>query len=154
MSTQDLQWLLTRKTSSYIVKQKGLGRVFSREPSNLTQIHSYKYSGLVNVKAVGVEAAPSGRGVVISTRKSKASPYAIKGSRSVQTIKKGGSRRAAGVVASIVGKKGYRSDLTKAAVARASAIVKSQQPGGRKQPPAKKVRGAAARKVVVEKTEA
>lgn len=48
MSTQDLQWLLVRKSSSFIVKQGQLGRVFSREPSNLTQIHSYKVSlGLV-----------------------------------------------------------------------------------------------------------
>lgn len=44
MASQDLQWLLTRSSSSYIVKQKGLGRVFSREPSNLKQIHSYTVS--------------------------------------------------------------------------------------------------------------
>lgn len=42
MTSQDLQWLLVRNNSSFIVKQKGLGRIFSREPRNLTQLHSYK----------------------------------------------------------------------------------------------------------------
>lgn len=42
MSTQDLQWLLVRKSNRYLVKQKGLSRVFSREPGNLASLHSYK----------------------------------------------------------------------------------------------------------------
>lgn len=42
MASQDLQWLLVRNDSSFIVKQKGLGRIFSREPRNLVQLHSYK----------------------------------------------------------------------------------------------------------------
>lgn len=42
MASQDLQWLLVRNNSSFIVKQKGLGRIFSREPRNLVQLHSYK----------------------------------------------------------------------------------------------------------------
>ena len=44
MSTQDLQWLLLRKTNSYLVKQQGLPRVFSREPHNVLALHSYKVS--------------------------------------------------------------------------------------------------------------
>ncbi|WFD07828.1 hypothetical protein MVES1_003199 [Malassezia vespertilionis] len=42
MSTQDLQWLLIRKTNSNIVKQKGLGRVFTRETGNVSALHNYK----------------------------------------------------------------------------------------------------------------
>lgn len=42
MSTQDLQWLITRKSNSFLLKQKGLQRVFSREPGNLMALHSYK----------------------------------------------------------------------------------------------------------------
>ncbi|PWN88132.1 ribosomal protein L28e [Acaromyces ingoldii] len=149
-STQDLQWLLTRKSSSYIVKQKGLGRVFSREPHNLTSIHSYTHSGLVNDKSVGIQPNADGKGFVLSTKKQNVSPGQIKGSRNVKVIKSGGSRRAAGVVANVIGKSGYRSDLLKPAVARASAIHKSQRPSGRKQPPARKVRGTGARKVLVQ----
>lgn len=48
LHSQDLQWLLVRKSNSYIVKQKGLGKVFSREPSNLAQIHSYTVSCQLN----------------------------------------------------------------------------------------------------------
>ncbi|CCF50164.1 hypothetical protein NDA11_000787 [Ustilago hordei] len=146
MASQDLQWLLVRNNSSFIVKQKGLGRIFSREPRNLTQLHSYKYSGLVNSKAVGIEPAQSGKGVVLTTKNSKKTPFSIRGTKNTSTIKKGGSRRAAGVVSNIVAKKGYRADLTKAAVVRASAILRSQR--GRKQPPARKVRGAGPRKTV------
>merc|ERR1712183_302193 len=57
MSTQDLQWLLVRKSNSFLVKQKGLGRVFSREPGNVASLHSYKHSSLVNDKGVGIVPA-------------------------------------------------------------------------------------------------
>ncbi|ETS65387.1 hypothetical protein PaG_00121 [Moesziomyces aphidis] len=146
MASQDLQWLLVRNNSSFIVKQKGLGRIFSREPRNLVQLHSYKYSGVVNAKAVGIEAAKSGKGIVLTTKNSKKTPFSIKSTKNASTIKKGGSRRAAGVVSNVVAKKGYRADLTKVAVVRASALLRSQR--GRKQPPARKVRGSGARKVV------
>ncbi|KIS67140.1 uncharacterized protein UMAG_11561 [Mycosarcoma maydis] len=146
MASQDLQWLLVRNNSSFIVKQKGIGRIFSREPRNLVQLHSYKYSGLVNAKAVGIEAAKSGKGVVITTKNAKQSSSAIKKTVNVATLKKGGGRRTAGAVSNVVAKKGYRADLTRAAVIRASALLRSQR--GRKQPPARRVRGTGARKVV------
>lgn len=101
------------KSSCFLVKQKGLARVFSREPNNLAQIHSFRYSGLVNDKSVGIQADASGKGVVVSTRKTKVAPNKIAGSRSEQLIKKGGPRHKAGSVAKIVGKRGYRSDLLK-----------------------------------------
>ncbi|PWN45846.1 hypothetical protein IE81DRAFT_284795 [Ceraceosorus guamensis] len=117
--SQDLQWLLVRKNSGYLVKQKGLGRIFSREPGNLKAIHSYKYSVLVNQKSVSIAPAgvsadqPAGRGVVVSTRKGKPAVNKIANTRNQHVIKKGGSRRTAGAVASIVGKRGYRADLLK-----------------------------------------
>lgn len=53
MASQDLQWLLVRNNSSFIVKQKGIGRIFSREPRNLVQLHSYKvrWSPLLQLQA-------------------------------------------------------------------------------------------------------
>ncbi|KAI3627303.1 hypothetical protein GLX27_001031 [Malassezia furfur] len=125
MSTQDLQWLLVRKSNSYLVKQKGLGRVFSREPGNLASLHSYKYSGLVNDKSVGIVPNEK-KGVDVTTKKTKVSPFAVKGARATTTVK-GGSRRVAGAVANIAAKHGYRPDLRKDAVARATHIIKSQQ---------------------------
>lgn len=103
------------KSSSYIVKQKGLGRIFSREPDNLAALHSYKHSGLVNDKAVGIQPSPSGKGVVVNTKKSnkKVGGNKVASKRNSTTISKGGSRRTSGAVAKIVGKNGYRSDLLK-----------------------------------------
>ena len=111
-STQDLQWLLVRKSNSFLVKQKGLGRVFSREPGNVASLHSYKHSGVVNDKAVGVTPAPSGRGVVLTTKKTKTAPNSVRSSRTCTTIQ-GGSRRVARAVANAVAKNGYRADLRK-----------------------------------------
>lgn len=111
MSSQDLQWLLVRKSNSFLVKQKGLGRVFSREPGNLASLHSYKHSGIVNDKSVGI--VPAGqKGVQVTTKKTKVSPRAVKGARATTTVK-GGSRRVAGAVANIAAKHHYRPDLRK-----------------------------------------
>ncbi|GAC95867.1 60S ribosomal protein L28 [Pseudozyma hubeiensis SY62] len=115
MASQDLQWLLVRNNSSFLVKQKGLGRIFSREPRNLVQLHSYKYSGVVNAKAVGLEAPKSGKGVVLTTKNGKQTSSAIKKTLNTTTLKKGGGRRTAGAVSNVVAKKGYRADLTRAA---------------------------------------
>ncbi|SHO76201.1 Uncharacterized protein MSYG_0537 [Malassezia sympodialis ATCC 42132] len=151
MSTQDLQWLLVRKSNSFLVKQKGLGRVFSREPGNLASLHSYKHSGIVNDKAIGITPA-EGRGVIVTTRKQKVSPRTVKGARTQTTIK-GGARRVAGAVANIAAKNGYRADLRKDAVARATAIVNTQ---ARKRPVPKvrAPRGANARKMQLAKAAA
>ncbi|KAE8267533.1 hypothetical protein A4X09_0g4813 [Tilletia walkeri] len=108
--SNELEYLLTRTTSSYIVKQASLPRYFSREPRNLAQIHSFKFSGTTNAKTIGIEPV-SGGGVAVVTRKSKASPSALKGAYTATTIKKGGSRRVAGVVSNLT-KNGYRRDLT------------------------------------------
>lgn len=72
-----------------------------------------QYSGVVNTKAVGIEAAKSGKGIVLTTKNSKKAPSAIKATKSATTIKKGGGRRATGVISNVVAKKGYRADLTK-----------------------------------------
>ncbi|CEH12887.1 60s ribosomal protein l28 [Ceraceosorus bombacis] len=139
----------------YLVKQKGLGRIFSREPGNLKAIHSYKYSVLVNQKSVSIEPAgvsadqPAGRGVAVSTRKGKPAVNKIANTRNQYILKKGGSRRTAGAVASIVGKRGYRADLLKDSVARSSVILKSQRPStGRQTAKPRKVRGSKAKTLV------
>ena len=110
MSTQDLEWLLVRNSNSFLVKQRGIGRVFSREPGNLTSLHSYKHSGIINDKSVGITPAPNTRGVVLTTQKTKVAPGTVRNARNSVTIK-GGSRRVARAVANSVAKRGYRPDL-------------------------------------------
>ncbi len=71
-----------------------------------------QFSGVVNSKAVGIEAAPTAKGLVITTKNSKQPANAIKATKNTATIKKGGGRRASGLVSNVVAKRGYRSDLT------------------------------------------
>merc|ERR1712126_165911 len=65
----ELCWSIIRKNSCFLKKSHGL--TLSKEPNNLTGLNSFKYNGLVNKKAVGVDAAVSGKGVVLAIRKSK-----------------------------------------------------------------------------------
>ena len=41
----------------------------SQEPMNLANKNSFKFSGLVNKKAVGIENGPEGKGVTLVTKK-------------------------------------------------------------------------------------
>ncbi|KAG0352364.1 60S ribosomal protein L28, partial [Podila minutissima] len=69
----DLTWLLIKNNNSFLVKRSGVQ--FSAEAGNLLNKNSFKYSGLANNKTVGIEAAASGRGVVVSTKKSGVPAY-------------------------------------------------------------------------------
>ncbi|KAL5533862.1 hypothetical protein ACEPAG_322 [Sanghuangporus baumii] len=140
--SSDLVWLLTRKSNSFVVDTVPEGPVFSREPGNLLNIHSHKYSELANSKTIRVTETPSG--IQIVTRKSSASPHSVKSARHVTSIRsRSGPRRAAGVVAQKA-KSGYRPDLRKAAVARVSALLAAQKE--KKPLPEKKPRGKKATK--------
>ena len=55
MASQDLQWLLLRNNSSFLVKRDGAQ--FTREPNNLTNINSFKFSGLANNETLGLSVA-------------------------------------------------------------------------------------------------
>ncbi|KAG0697740.1 ribosomal L28e/Mak16 [Suillus ampliporus] len=136
MST-DLQWLLIRKYNSFLVKKVPEGPIFSKEPGNLLNIHSHKYSGLANTKTINIQNSETG--LQITTRKSKASPQAVRPARTTATVRnRSGGRRSLGVVASLA-KKGYRPDLRAAALGRSSALLATQKE--KKASPAKKVRG-------------
>jgi large subunit ribosomal protein L28e len=133
----DLQWLLLRNNNSYIVKRVPEGPIFSKEPGNLRNLHSQKYSGLANAKTIDVSDSSSG--IKITTRKGKASPHDVASGRVVTTIRpRSGSRRSIGVAAGPA-KRGYRPDLRTAVLARVSALVASQKE--HKPAPPKKARG-------------
>ncbi|KAK0500949.1 ribosomal L28e/Mak16 [Armillaria luteobubalina] len=139
--SSDLQWLLVRNSNSFIVKRVPEGPIFSREPGNLRNLHSYKYSGLANAKTIDVSDSPAG--VKITTRKLKASPHAVASAKAVSYIRpRSGTRRALGI-ASQTAKKGYRPDLRTAALARVSALVAAQKEP--KPSPPEKFRGKKAR---------
>ncbi|CAL1694846.1 unnamed protein product [Somion occarium] len=107
--SSDLQWLLLRNNNAFIVKRVEEGPIFSKEPGNLTNLHSFKYSGLANSKTIDVQQTPSG--IQIATAKKGASPHAVSPAKVITTIRnRSGPRRAAGVAAKLA-KRGYRPDL-------------------------------------------
>lgn len=116
----------------------------SKEPGNLKNIHSHKYSGLANSKTINVSDES---GVIkIVTRKTKASPYAVASAYATSSIRaKSGGRRSLGVAAELA-RKGYRPDLRKAVLARTSALIESQKEPKPALP--KKVRGKARKAAV------
>merc|ERR1712142_334022 len=117
----ELCWSIIRKNSCFLKKSHGL--TLSKEPNNLMAINSFKYNGLVNKKTVGIDAAPSGKGVVLAIRKTKGARCPAK-ALSKTTVQ--GSRHAIKTIQNTLGANGYRKDLTKSAVKRACALIRSQ----------------------------
>ncbi|KAI9235784.1 MAG: ribosomal L28e protein family-domain-containing protein, partial [Podila humilis] len=105
----DLTWLLIKNNNSFLIKRSGVQ--FSSEAGNLLNKNSFKFSGLANNKTVGIEAAASGRGVVLSTKKSGVPAYKPAKAINKVTLSKG-IRKSARSVAGLT-RAGYRADLRK-----------------------------------------
>lgn len=119
----DLQWMILRNNSCFLLRNQGT--TFTKEPLNLTGRHTFKCSGLVNKKAIGVTADPTGKGVVLTTKKTK---YANKPSKNKTKVAlASNSRRSIKTIKNLCGKNFYRQDLEDAAVRRACAILRSQR---------------------------
>ncbi|KAF8346052.1 ribosomal L28e/Mak16 [Amanita rubescens] len=135
--SNDLQWLLLRNYNSYKVKRVPEGPIFSKEPGNLFNLHSHKYSGFANQKVLSIH--DSKNGIQIQTRKTKASPHQVKSGFATTSIKaRTGPRRALGIAAGFA-RRGYRPDLRRATLARVSALVNAQKEPKPARP--KKLRG-------------
>ncbi|KAI8807039.1 60S ribosomal protein L28 [Cladochytrium replicatum] len=132
--SNEIVWSIVRNSSSFIVKRNGIA--FSTEPGNLYNKNTYKYSGFVS-KAIDV-SSDGKNGVVVT--KSKKDGNGLAKTKYTTTINKP-PRATARSITNLV--RHYRPDLTKAALARASALIASQKPG--KPLPAKKLRGKKAR---------
>ncbi|KAF2715342.1 ribosomal protein L28e [Pleomassaria siparia CBS 279.74] len=139
----DLIWEVTHNYSSSLVKRKQSGGVqFSRHPLNLRNQYTRKYEGAVADKAIGVQAGDNG-GVTLLTKKDNKA-HAPSSHIQSSTFGSGrSSRKTYSAIVNSTAKHGYRPDLRKDAVARASAIRKSQKPVKEDKPA--KLRGAKAR---------
>lgn len=112
MSDQ-LVWQLVKKNHSFLVKRDGVQ--FSREPCNLTNTNSYKFSGLRS-KAVGLsETADKKVAFTIRTPKAASKP-----ARNNQQHKLSRSMRRA--TKAVEYQTATRADLRKAAQARLAAL--------------------------------
>merc|ERR1712137_1154774 len=121
----DLQWMLLKNNSSFLVKKNGT--TFTSEPNNLMNLNTYKFSGLANKKTVGV-AVKDGK-IEVSLKKTKgdaarrpASSFARSQLNSHMSNK---TCKAAESLTKLTSGQHYRSDLTKFAVARYHALYRS-----------------------------
>lgn len=118
-----LMWSVLRQHSSFTIKTAH--RQFTREPGNLLNVNSFKYSGLAHAQTIDVRPAPTGKGVQMTvTRKAAVNKPAKR--QATTTFPVVGVRRVAKTVRGLA-KNGYRADLQHAALARVSAIKRSQQ---------------------------
>ncbi|KAI9243960.1 ribosomal protein L28e [Sporodiniella umbellata] len=119
----ELVWGIIKNNNSFLVKRQNVQ--FSSEPSNLLNINSFKYSGLANHKNAAI--IPAARGVRVTLRKAKKESSPAKSANTVVIAKT--RRQTAKSVANLIARGNkYRPDLRAAAVARASAIISTQQP--------------------------
>ncbi|KAJ5612385.1 hypothetical protein N7510_005579 [Penicillium lagena] len=141
--SNDLIWQVTRNQNAYLVRRNTCGgSQLSRDPLNLLNKHSFKYAGYTNNKALGVQPAENG-GVTVISKKPGNPQQPGKNEVSVTYGPNTSTRKIYKGVASKTAKNGYRADLREEAVARVSAVRRSQKP--KKDTPAPKVRGAKAR---------
>merc|ERR1712029_1193127 len=138
--SSDLIWEITRGNSATLVKRAQSGGVsFSRDQFNLKNQYSRKYEGLVADKAIGVQPGQEGGVVVLTKKADKAHQPAAQIQTANVPAKRSTRKTYAGIINSTAGRN-YRSDLRSDAVARASAIRKSQKPVKADQPA--KLRGS------------
>ncbi|KAJ1302497.1 hypothetical protein OPQ81_002815 [Rhizoctonia solani] len=141
--SSDLQWLLVRKYNSFIVKRVPEGPIFSKEPGNLKNVHSRKYSGLISDKGLDIGFNADTKAITLTSRKPKASIHEHAKAQHKTTIRaRSGPRRSQGVVASQA-RLGYRPDLRQAALQRVTALARAQQE--KKAAPEPKLRGKKAK---------
>ncbi|EPS26071.1 hypothetical protein PDE_01007 [Penicillium oxalicum 114-2] len=141
--SNDLIWQITRNQNAYLVRRNtGGGSQFSRDPLNLVNKHSFKYSGFANNKAIGVQSDDNGNVVVITKKPNN--PQQPAKNQVVTTYGPSTStRKVYKGVASKTAQHGYRADVREEAVARVSALRRAALP--KKETPASKPRGAKAR---------
>merc|ERR1712121_127883 len=99
-------------------------KIFTKEPMNLTGLHSLTSSGGGGAKAGGIAAAKDNKGVVVVTKKPKAANNPGNSTTSV-TLKKGRRSVLKSVANSV---SAFNKTKKRAAMKRASAILRSQRP--------------------------
>nr|SVE74577.1 EOG090X0JNN [Daphnia barbata] len=124
MTSSHLQWLITRKTSSFVVRKRNVKQPFTTEPLHLTNRHCFKYNTLVHRNVIGVEPAKDKNGFVV-VMKSKKKVFKPKASMVRMQIKSG-PRHTLAKLRNIV-KSGYRKDCRQAVLKKASAIIRSEK---------------------------
>ncbi|XP_060535461.1 large ribosomal subunit protein eL28 [Cylas formicarius] len=136
-----LVWSIIRNNNAFLLKKRNISKPFSTEPNNLTNLSSYRYNGLVHKKSLSVVDALDKKGdkkgftVIYKKAKKQRKPR----QNLVKRTMKSGPRRSLYKLKRLLKANKYRTDLTKAALRRASAVLRSQRkPIASKKPKATK----------------
>ncbi|GAB9471594.1 hypothetical protein Gpo141_00008798 [Globisporangium polare] len=116
MSNDTLTWLLTKNTSSFLVKRNY--NEFAKEKFNLLNQNSRKYSGLACAKAVDISL--NDKKITLTTKIGKAARKPLTADNEVPLRK--GARGGANTIRANISRNYYRRDLKKAALAKWSQL--------------------------------
>ncbi|RAL54084.1 unnamed protein product [Cuscuta campestris] len=122
---EQLLWEIVKKNNSFVARQSGSGTaavVFSKEPNNLYNFHSYKHSGLANKKTVTIQG---GKDLTVTLGTTKTKKQNKPASVLNKSVMKKEFHRMAKAVTNQVAENYYRPDLKKAALARLSVVHRS-----------------------------
>ncbi|KRT80097.1 hypothetical protein AMK59_6901, partial [Oryctes borbonicus] len=115
-----LVWSIIRNNNAFLLKKRNINKPFSTESNNLTNLSSYRYNGLIHKKSVGIVDGPDKRGFTVVYK--KASKQNKPRKNTIKRTMKTGPRRSLYKLKRLLNKNKYRTDLTKVALRRASAI--------------------------------
>jgi len=121
-----LVWGIIRNNNAFLLKKRNISKPFSTESNNLTNLSSYRYNGLIHKKSVAITDAADKKGFTVGYK--KASQQNKPRKSTVKRTMKAGPRRSLYKLKRLLNKNKYRTDLTKAALRRASAVLRSQKP--------------------------
>jgi large subunit ribosomal protein L28e len=117
-----LLWELTKKHNAFLVKNNGI--TLSCEPGNISNIHSSKYSGLAQQKAVGYETNPRTGKVKLIVKRSGMGNKP-KQSRQVLHFPVNNPTKASKIVTKNIQDTYYRRDLKDQLLLRAAKMTRA-----------------------------
>ncbi|KAL3989672.1 Ribosomal L28e family protein [Acanthocheilonema viteae] len=120
----DIQWQIIRKTSSFLRRQRGIPKHFSRERFNIKGVNSIRFNGLVHKKGLDIQASPDGKGIVVAVKKRSKTYFPSRSNVSV-TLKKN-SRKSLKSVKNIA--RSYQNAHKGLVQKRASQLLRSLKP--------------------------
>ncbi|CAO1307313.1 unnamed protein product [Diamesa hyperborea] len=141
-TSSHLNWLIVRDFNSSIIKQNKIRKPFSKEANNLLNVSTFRYSGLVHTKSIGIVPSVDKKGVIFVYKKNKKNNKPAESTGRITF--KSGQKRTLKKIKNVIKSQKYRPDLQQAALRRASAIYRSQKV----KPASKKTKPAAAAKKV------
>jgi len=136
LHSPDLQWQVLRAGHghSFLVKRNGV--TLSSEPCNLNNTHSYKFSGLVNPRAVGVALSADRKRVELQLKRGKAA-NASAPAKQTETVAlnkhtRSGKSRGARTIRALTEKSFLRADLAPFAITRYHKLRQATTVGAKK----------------------